>query len=122
MHKVLILDDDQYILEMLTEVLTHEGYVVNAYTNTRDIVKLMSEKKPDLVIVDYLMNDINGGELCSAIKRHLPTAAIPVVIISAYERVLRSLGNYGCDYFIAKPLDIPDLLKRLKSLIKQNRV
>jgi DNA-binding response OmpR family regulator len=122
MHKVLILDDDQYILEMLTEVLTHEGYVVNAYTNTRDIVKLMSEKKPDLVIVDYLMNDINGGELCSAIKRHLPTAAIPVVIISAYERVLRSLGNYGCDSFIAKPLDIPDLLKRLKSLIKQNRV
>lgn len=60
MHKVLILDNDQYILEMLIEVLTHEGYVVNADTNTRDIFKLMSEKKPDLVIVDYLMNDIKA--------------------------------------------------------------
>lgn len=122
MCKVLLLDDDQYILEMLTEVLTHEGYAVHAYTYTQDIFKLINENKPDLVIVDYLMNGINGGELCSSLKRHIPTANIPVIIISAYERVLKSLGNYGCDEFIAKPLDIPAFLYRLKGLIKQNRI
>ncbi len=115
--KILLIENDEQLNEMLTELLALEGCVVRSEADTSDILKLTDIFKPDLVILDYLLPGINGGELCSQIKRCPYTKHIPVILYSAYDKVIQSLGNYGCDAFIPKPFDIDYFLNEIKKLI-----
>jgi CheY-like chemotaxis protein len=62
-------------------------------------------------MLDFLLHGVNGGELCHQLKTNINTMHLPVIIISGYPRVLESLGNYGCDNFLAKPFSINQLLR-----------
>src|ERR1700748_2807503 len=93
--KILVLDDNQDIMEMIKEAMLSEGYQVKGITFTDDIITSVKQYNPDLVLMDYLLSGINGGEFCHQIKTHPETAHIRVVMLSAYPRVLLSLGNYG---------------------------
>lgn len=82
--RLLIIDNDQYILNVLEEALEYEGYDVHIVNDTDDILLLVNTVKPDLLLLDYLLNGINGGELCGSIKRDLKNQHLPVVMMSAY--------------------------------------
>lgn len=69
----------------------------------------------DIVILDYILFGINGGELCHMLKTTPETCHIPVIMVSAYPRVLESLGNYGSDAFIAKPFNLSDITDTIKT-------
>jgi len=104
--KVLIVDDDNGILDIMQEALTHEGYDVKSLPAVDNIFPEIMQYKPDVVILDYLLKGVNGGELCHQIKINRFTAQIPVILMSAYPKVLQSLGNYGSNMFGAKPFDL----------------
>lgn len=95
--RILVVDNDNDILDMMTEVLTYEGYEVKALIETNDIFPEILKYKPDVIILDHILNGINGGELCHQIKINNYTTDLPVILISAYPRVFNSLGNYGCN-------------------------
>src|SRR5690242_11563334 len=101
--KILIIDDDNDILDVMNEALTYEGYEVKGLPKTDNIFPEILQYQPDLVILDYILNGVNGGELCHQIKINRFTQRLPVILMSAYPRVLQSLGDYGCNVFIAKP-------------------
>ncbi len=103
--RVFVIDNDNNILDVLNEALTYEGYEVNSLCLVEDILPELQKYRSDIVIMDYILNGINGGEFCQQIKINTPTAKLPVLMISAYPRVLQSLGNYGCNVFIPKPFD-----------------
>ncbi|MFD2148508.1 response regulator [Mucilaginibacter antarcticus] len=115
--RVLIVDDDNDILDVMKEALSYEGYEVRAITGTNDIFPDIIQRRPDLILMDYLLAGINGGELCHQIKNNSSTQAIPVIIMSAHPRVINSLGTYGCDAFIAKPFDLDDVTENIHRLI-----
>jgi CheY-like chemotaxis protein len=110
-NHILILDDSQDILNILDQALTDEGYRVTTYNHCEDVLKVVKEHQPNLVLLDYLLFGINGGEWCHQIKTDPSTMHIPVILMSGYPRVLESLGNYGSDAFIAKPFDLEVLYK-----------
>ena len=116
--RILILDDNDDILEMLRELLTNEGYEVKTFTSVSDIIQLTEETKPSLVLLDYLLAGINGGEYCHQLKKHPLTSHIPIIMLSAHQRVIESLGNYGWDAFIAKPFDVDSLTATISELLK----
>ncbi len=109
-NHILILDDSQDILTVLEEVFTEHGYRVTALNYCEDIIKSVQEHQPDLILMDYLLFGINGGEMCHEIKTYPLTRHLPVLLMSGYPRVLESLGTYGCDAFIAKPFELQQLL------------
>jgi DNA-binding response OmpR family regulator len=113
--KILILDDSEDILEMMKDALEMEGYEVQVLNFTDDICKAAISYNADMVILDYILFGINGGELCHILKTTPATAHIPVIMVSAYPRVLESLGNYGSDAFIAKPFNLSDISDAIKS-------
>lgn len=115
--KILILDDSDDILEVMKDVLEMEGYEIKAINYTDDICKAAMAFNADLVILDYILFGINGGELCHMLKTNPVTSHIPVVMVSAYPRVLESLGNYGSDAFIAKPFDLIDIVNTVKGCL-----
>ena len=115
--KILILEDDASTADVITKWLTMSNYHCRAERNTSDIIQLAAAYRPDLVIMDYLLPDINGGELCSQLKSDVQTKDLPVIICSAYPKVLWSLGSYGSDAFIAKPFDLNDLTTKIEALL-----
>jgi DNA-binding response OmpR family regulator len=118
--RILIVEDDHDILSLLKDVLEKEGFEVNGLNYTDSIVKSAQKHNADLIIVDFLLPGINGGELCHEIKCHPSTASLPVIMLSAFPRVLESLGNYGADAFMAKPFDIKNLVNTVQRCFNAN--
>ncbi len=117
LKKILIFDDDEAVLEVLREVLEYANFEVKTATVCDNVFKDIEDFKPDLILMDYILKGINGGEICHQIKSNSKTSALPVILISAYPRVLLSLGDYGSDTFISKPFDLSDLLEKINSCL-----
>lgn len=116
MKRVLVVDNDPAILDVMEEILEYEGFEVKTYSDTDNIFNCINSFNPDIILIDYILNGINGGELCAQIKKSPETSHLPVIIISAYSKVLLSLGNYGCDDFISKPFELDHLISRISTL------
>lgn len=115
--KILILDDSDDILEVMKDALEMEGYEVKTLNYTDDICREVIAFNTDMVILDYILFGINGGELCHIMKTNPLTAHVPVIMVSAYPRVLESLGSYGSDAFIAKPFNLSDIFNTVKECL-----
>lgn len=113
---ILLVEDDESLTDILTELFSEEGYQIRCIGGAEDILPLIDQFHPDLVLLDYVLPKVNGGELCSQIKKHRDFCSIPVIIYSAFSRVLLSLGDYGCDVFMEKPFDLNELLGKIEKL------
>lgn len=109
MKIIAIIDDDLYIGNMLEEVLDKEGYgVLRAYSGT-EALYLLSEKKPDLVLLDLMLPGLSGEEVLPKIKD------IPVIVLSAKVDVQNKVNLLlgGAADYMTKPFDIQELLARI---------
>jgi len=116
-QRILIVDDDLSICDVLQELLIPMGYDVIVSEGTKDIESLVAEENPDLIVLDYLLPFINGGDLCNQLKKNKKYAKIPVIIYSAYPKVMMSLGDYSFDAFIAKPFDLNEMVRNVEILL-----
>lgn len=117
MNRILLIEDDKAVRAVIKEALA--DYNVVATDDTSDIFKLIEECRPDLILMDYILPNINGGELCHQIKENPATSHLPVIIISGFPRILYSLGSYGCDAILEKPFDLQKLLETISAFDKQ---
>jgi len=115
--KLLIIDNDAEVLNMIQEALIYEGFEVRTLSGTDHIFKIIHEYQPDLIMIDYILDGINGGEICHDIKVNVETCHIPVIIMSAYSRVILSLGSYRSDAFLAKPFGLDEMVKLVNKLL-----
>jgi DNA-binding response OmpR family regulator len=116
--RILVLDDNQDILAVVHETLTYENFEVKSTGESAEVMPLLEEFIPDLVILDYRVAGTNGGELCRKIKSHPTFGNIPVIIFSAYINHEADLLAYGCDAIINKPFDLTELVEKVNNLIK----
>jgi DNA-binding response OmpR family regulator len=107
---ILVIDDDESVRSVLEDILIYADFNVKSSSGANGIFDTIKDFKPDLVLMDYILLGVNGGEICHQIKINDQTAHLPVILISAYPKVLQSLGDYGCDEFIAKPFDLEQLV------------
>ncbi|SFG81896.1 response regulator [Pedobacter insulae] len=115
-QRILIIDDDHSICDILQELLVSLGYVVAVSHGVSDIDELIKKESPDLIVLDYLLPSINGGALCKHIKENRLYSKIPVIIYSAYPLTMTSLSDYGCDAFITKPFDLNEMIDKIEKL------
>ena len=115
--KALVIDDDQTVLEFMEEALIYFDYDTQTAAGTDNIIMLLKTAQPDIVIIDYLLNGVNGGELCKTIKNDGFYSKLPVIIYSAYPKFLQSLGYYNCDFFIEKPFDLSVMMQKVQDLV-----
>ena len=114
--KVLVVENDPDIRDILQLLFTDEGYEFKIYEDVEEIIPCLTEFKADVVLLDYMLSAINGGELCGQVKRHPDFCKIPVILYSAFPKVFLSLGDYGCDLFIPKPFDLNELAAHIERL------
>lgn len=120
MARILIIDDDVQILDMLRQTLEHEGYEVMEAPNGKEGVRLYREDQADLIITDIIMPEKEGIETIMEIKRDFPD--VKIIAISGGGRVdpeeyLHMAEKLGAKRTFAKPVEREDLLKAIQELI-----
>jgi len=119
--KIFIVEDDLMLLETLQEILKLYGYQCQGCHDPEKAVKQIEHYRPDLVILDYMLPEWNGGELCSAIRAIDGFEYVPIIIISAYTKILFSLSDYGCDAILEKPFSIQEITRLISTLLSGKR-
>ena len=117
--KILIIDDDPDILEIISFVLSEEGYTVLTSTTGEETYRL-SEIKPDLILLDMRLSGTNtsGTEICTRLKAEHTTKELPVILVSAEVDIKDLALNCGADDYIPKPFDIHEFAQKIKIFLK----
>lgn len=117
MKRILILEDDQGIREVLELLLTSENYNVQSFESIADFLKRDKSELPDLYLFDVMLPDGSGIDLCSTLNQNAQDLKIPVIIMSAHAGVDELKGVCKPEDFISKPFDIEYLLSRIQNAV-----
>lgn len=115
--KVLIADDDEAIVEITSMMLEMAGYQVINTLDGNLVLDLLLENKPDLLLLDVLMGDVDGRDVCKEVKSRPDTCHTPVLIFSASHEIRQSALDAGADGFMEKPFNMAEILGKIKDLI-----
>ena len=115
-RKVLLVDDDVELVELMTKVLEEDGrFEVRIATNGFDAGMMVKEYRPDLIVLDVMLPDINGKEVCHRVRADRPWKTSRILCISGMieEDKIQELKLSGADDFLHKPFDIEELIDRM---------
>ena len=116
--RVLVIDDDEDILEILNIVFQEEGYNV-VISNTGDAAEHIEVIHPDIILLDVRIEGSakNGVQICAEIKAKYKDRKLPVILVSGETDLAILASECGADKFISKPFDIIDMVMQVKSLL-----
>ncbi len=119
MTKILVVEDDEVNQEIVTRILRREGYeVIQANDGVAGVALALTEK-PDLILMDISLPELDGWEATRQIRANPVTAAIPIIALTAHafaEEVQRAL-QAGCNHYETKPLVYRRVIKKVKDLL-----
>jgi two-component system, OmpR family, alkaline phosphatase synthesis response regulator PhoP len=120
--KILVVDDEIYIVHILDFSLGMEGYEVITALDGEQAVERAQAEKPDLIVLDIMMPKLDGYETCKILKGDPATRDIPVILLSAKGRnVDQKIGfEVGADDYITKPFSPRKLVERINGILGQN--
>ena len=121
-QKILTVDDEQDIIELLSYNLSREGFEVTTAMDGEEALKKIRAKSFDLVILDLMMPGIQGMELCRILRNDPKTKYLPIIMLTAKtEEVDRILGlEMGADDYITKPFSPRELIARIKAVLRRS--
>jgi two-component system alkaline phosphatase synthesis response regulator PhoP len=121
--KILIVDDEKDILEFLSYNLEKEGYQVSTALNGVLALSIAKEIKPDLIILDVMMPEMDGVSTCSELRKMPETQNSLILFLTARSEEYSELAgfNAGADDYVTKPIKPKLLISRIKALLKRNK-
>jgi CheY-like chemotaxis protein len=111
--RIVVVDDDRAFLELAERLLIKEGFSALPTNNPKGVLQLARSAKPDVILLDLLMPDLDGWAVLKQLKRDPITARIPVIILSVIDSKKQAL-DAGAHAIVAKPIDRAELLRAVK--------
>jgi len=122
--RIMVVDDDADALKLMENILTDEGFELIPVSNATEVGLKATQMMPDLILLDFLMPEINGFEVCTALRDNELTRSIPIMAVTclAKERDIERIFECGADDYLAKPFKVDTLLEKVRELIGRGRV
>ena len=119
-NKILVVDDDSGIGEMLKTLLEYYKYEVTVTPKPEETERLIVEKQIDLVLLDMLISGVNGTDVCARLRQNEETKDTPVLMMSALHDAGKKCREAGANDFIAKPFEMEDLIVKINEVLAQS--
>ncbi|WP_199119821.1 response regulator transcription factor [Pedobacter sp. ASV28] len=120
--RIHVLEDDKDIAFIIEFLLKDEGYEIQVSSTFKELKSKLKDSIPDLFILDVMLPDGNGLEICKDLKNDVFTKHIPVIVMSANVRSKQMSEAASPDDYISKPFDLDDIEVRIKRLIGEQKV
>lgn len=120
-EKILVVDDDKNICDLLRMYLEKEGYIVVMAHTGLDAVNIFNSESPDLVLLDIMLPQLDGWQVCREIRK---TSEAPIIMLTAKDEVFdKVLGlELGADDYVTKPFDTKEIVARIKAVLRRTSV
>ena len=121
---ILCVDDDENILEVLSEMLEAAGMPVLVARTGYDALALAISQRPALILLDLVLPDLPGEEVCNRLRAHVPTANIPIIMLTVKgDESDKGFGfENGADDYVTKPFSAQILLARIRALLRRREM
>ncbi|MHB0858175.1 MAG: response regulator [Anaerolineae bacterium] len=122
MVTVLVVDDDPIFVEMLSFVLAHGGFETRSAYDGASALQALTGEIPDLIVLDVMLPDMDGFEICQRIRNNARTAETPILMLSARTQVADKLSGFesGADDYVGKPADPKEIVARIRALLARS--
>lgn len=119
--KILAVDDQPDQLAMVKELLHEEGFTVETAPNGFAALKQLAHNRPELILVDISMPDMNGFTFCETLRKNPATASIPIIMLTGLRSQFNQVNALACgvDAYIAKPFMADELLGKVTELLQR---
>ncbi len=118
--RIHILEDDQEIRNVIEILLSDEGFELQLSSSFAELKKNIQDAMPDLFLLDVMLPDGNGAEICEDLKTDIFTKHIPIIVMSAQNNSEQKAIDAFADDYISKPFDIDDVLKRINVQLQKS--
>jgi DNA-binding response OmpR family regulator len=120
-HKILVVDDNPLVVELLTINLTAAGYQVFTALDGQAALQQAKQVLPDLIILDIMLPVMNGYDICYRLRKSGPQVLTPIIFLSAKNQMVDKITGLqlGADDYITKPFNMEELLIKVGSLLKR---
>ena len=122
--KILLIEDDEFLRKVISRKLSEESYVLVKASRGEEGIRIMKEEKPDLVLLDLILPEMNGFDLLARIKQDPVLAKIPVIVLSnlgGEEDVKRALKMGAADYLIKAHFTLGEVIKRVEAVLGKKK-
>lgn len=121
MRKILLVEDDKFLRELISKKLTSEGFEVKEAVDGEDGLRILKEGKPDLILLDLILPGIDGFEVLSKVKEDAVSSLVPVIILSNLgqrEDVEKGLKLGAVDYLVKAHFTPNEIIEKVKEALK----
>lgn len=121
MNRILIVEDDEHMAQLLREILSREGFTPTIVGSGSEALREATEHPPDLVVLDLMLPDIDGLEICRQVREIPRISHVPILVVSARGGVANRVEGLrmGVDDYMPKPFDVTELVARIQSHIRR---
>lgn len=117
-EKILVVDDERPVREVVALILERAGYEVVRATNGREAIEVAAKDNPQLIILDMRMPGLHGIDTCRELRSRQGSRGIPILVLTGYVENERAALDTGVDGFLTKPFRPEELIERVKVLLK----
>ncbi len=120
MKKVVVIEDDPDVITLIKDVFSSRNINACFFSSSKDGLKEIIRIHPNLVIIDLMMPDVSGFEICKIIRTNNKLKDIPIMVLTGYDsqKVRKEIFSYGIDDYLAKPFDIKEFIERVSRFVK----
>ena len=122
MAQIYVVEDDKNIREIESYALKNSGHMVSEFVCAKDFYKKISEKVPDLILLDIMLPDEDGLEIVKKLRMSMDTRRIPIIMVSAKSAEIDKVKGFdlGADDYLTKPFGVMELVSRVKALLRRS--